>query len=40
MLAFKGIDNLSYYRTVPATRHYMDYTARELAQPCTRPCCA
>jgi isoamylase len=27
MLAFKGIDNLSYYRTVPGEpRHYMDYT--------------
>ena len=27
MLAFKGIDNLSYYRTVPGDpRHYMDYT--------------
>ncbi len=27
MLSFKGIDNLSYYRTVPGdTRHYMDYT--------------
>ena len=27
MLAFKGIDNLSYYRTVPGdARHYMDYT--------------
>jgi glycogen operon protein len=27
MLAFKGIDNLSYYRTVPGTpRFYMDYT--------------
>ena len=27
MLAFKGIDNLSYYRTVPGSpRHYMDYT--------------
>jgi isoamylase len=27
MLAFKGVDNLSYYRTVPGDpRHYMDYT--------------
>jgi isoamylase len=27
MLSFKGIDNLSYYRTVPGdARHYMDYT--------------
>jgi len=27
MLSFKGIDNLSYYRTVPGDpRHYMDYT--------------
>ena len=27
MLAFKGIDNLSYYRTVPGDpRYYMDYT--------------
>ncbi len=27
MLAFKGIDNLSYYRTVPGSpRFYMDYT--------------
>jgi isoamylase len=27
MLAFKGIDNRSYYRTVPGNaRHYMDYT--------------
>ena len=27
MLAFKGVDNLSYYRTVPNdARHYMDYT--------------
>ena len=27
MLAFKGIDNLSYYRTVPSDpRYYMDYT--------------
>ncbi|MBA3476365.1 MAG: glycogen debranching protein GlgX [Actinobacteria bacterium] len=27
MLAFKGIDNRSYYRTVPGDpRHYMDYT--------------
>ena len=27
MLAFKGIDNLSYYRTLPDDpRHYMDYT--------------
>ena len=27
MLSFKGIDNLSYYRTVPETpRFYMDYT--------------
>jgi len=27
MLSFKGIDNLSYYRTVPDTpRYYMDYT--------------
>ena len=27
MLSFKGIDNLSYYRTVPGTpRFYKDYT--------------
>ncbi len=27
MLSFKGVDNLSYYRTVPGdARHYMDYT--------------
>jgi isoamylase len=27
MLAFKGVDNLAYYRTVPGDpRHYMDYT--------------
>jgi len=27
MLSFKGVDNLSYYRTVPGDpRHYMDYT--------------
>ncbi len=27
MLAFKGVDNFSYYRTVPGDpRHYMDYT--------------
>jgi isoamylase len=27
MLSFKGIDNLSYYRTVPGSpRYYMDYT--------------
>ena len=41
MLSFKGIDNLSYYRTVPrSARFYMDYTGTATrSTPSTRRCC-
>ena len=42
MLSFKGVDNLSYYRTVPGdARHYMDFTARATRSTRFIPrCCA
>ena len=42
MLAFKGVDNLSYYRTLPGDpRHYMDFTGTgNSLNPAIRRCCA
>ena len=42
MLAFKGVDNLSYYRTLPGDpRHYMDFTGTGNSLACCiRRCCA